>query len=59
MLQSHFEKENQLQAKEVAEREAMINAAQLQAEQDHGQLELYNKKIVEVRFCCYLPIRRG
>lgn len=42
-------------AKEIAEREAMLTAAQLQSKYDQGQLELSNKAITEVhKFgCCW------
>jgi hypothetical protein len=43
-----LEKENQLQAKAISDREAMIATAQLQADKEHGLLELTNKQVAEV-----------
>jgi uncharacterized coiled-coil protein SlyX len=44
-----MEKEGQLQAKAVSERDAMIANANLQTEREQAQLELSNKRVQEVR----------
>jgi uncharacterized coiled-coil protein SlyX len=48
-IQSHMEKESQLQAKAISERDAMIANANLQTDRELAQLELSNRRIKEVR----------
>jgi uncharacterized coiled-coil protein SlyX len=48
-IQSHMEKESQLQARAISERDAMIANANLQTEREQAQLELSNRRIKEVR----------
>lgn len=51
-LQSHLEKENQLQAKAISERDAMITAAQVQTDRERALLDLGNKRVTEVSILC-------
>lgn len=44
-----MEKESQLQAKAISERDAMIANANLHTEREQAQLELSNKRVKEVR----------
>ncbi|KAG8803279.1 hypothetical protein FRC16_006286 [Serendipita sp. 398] len=46
---TQLEKENQLQAKAISERDSMIALAQLQTEREHAILELSNKRAQELQ----------